>query len=129
MKNHHPTTPTTRRGTIIIIAMVSLIFASAVLMTMVKSSLIHYRQTKNEQHRFQANWLAEAGLERAFVLLQKTKTYPGETWQIPAKDLAGQQAGTVTIKIEKQSIITVIATFPKTGTKKAVITRRITINK
>ncbi len=129
MKNYHSPLQQQRRGTIIIIAMIALAFASTIMFTMVKTGLTQYRQAKREQLRIQASWLAEAGLERAFSKWQNDKTYKGETWNIPAKDLSGKNGGEVLITMTSDSKITVKATYPTTGTNRAVVSRIITINK
>ena len=48
----------------------------------------------------QAQWLAEAGVERAVARLAANADYAGETWNIPAEELAGGEAAVVRIHAE-----------------------------
>lgn len=50
--------------------------------------------------RAQADWLVEAGLERAALRLGSDPEYDGETWAPPAEALGGL-AGTVVIRVEQ----------------------------
>ena len=51
----------------------------------------------------QAQWLAEAGVERAAARLSADANYRGETWTISAKELAGANDGAVRINVEKDA--------------------------
>jgi hypothetical protein len=48
----------------------------------------------------QAQWLAEAALERAAARLRADAEYGGETWNISAVELGGEKAALVEIRVE-----------------------------
>ncbi len=48
----------------------------------------------------QTRWLAEAGVERAVARLAADAGYTGETWNIPADEIAGGKGGVVRIRTE-----------------------------
>ncbi len=47
----------------------------------------------------QAQWLAEAALERAAARLAKDSKYAGETWTVSAGEFVGRQGGAVKIRV------------------------------
>lgn len=70
-------------------------------------SVVVVRQIVAERHATQANhrglqalWLAEAGVERAAARLAADSKYAGETWIIPAKELAAGDGAVVRIEVE-----------------------------
>jgi hypothetical protein len=59
------------------------------------------RNAQQTQHwGVQAQWLAEAGLERAAARLAGQPGYSGETWTIPAGQLGGNVGAVVRIRVE-----------------------------
>jgi hypothetical protein len=94
---------------------------------MVVAGLIRLGVTRADQldatfRRSQADWLVEAGLERAFIRLHNDPSYDGETWEVPAEALGGR-TGKVVIEVEPSngdfpaSVITVLirADYPSDG--------------
>jgi type II secretory pathway component PulK len=72
------------------------------VMTLICGSLLRTIQTqralvRSEERRLQADWLAESGLERAYARLANDPAYRGETWTLPADQIGGTDAGSVTI--------------------------------
>ena len=52
-----------------------------------KVGVAHRDQVRAQERRIQAEWLAQAGLDRALFRLAASAGYTGETWQIAAADL------------------------------------------
>ena len=119
-----------RRGSIMIGAAICLLLATMLLASALKLASTGRRQVRQDQLRMQANWLAEAGLERAAARLEAEAGYQGETWKIAANDLDGQHAGQVVIKVDPaedaEDLRTVIveASYPAGATPSATRTRR-----
>ncbi|WP_339909699.1 hypothetical protein [Symmachiella dynata] len=88
-----------RRGAALIVAMICTVLVTLMLGTMVKITLTRAQQARHREHALQADWLAEAGLERAQALLTAQPDYQGETWDIEAETLGGPYRGTVTIRV------------------------------
>lgn len=113
MSNDHP-----RRGAIALIAMITLVLVSMIGASLLKSALAQRRQMDRERCRVQAEWLAEAGLERAAAMLRGNADYSGETWKIAAESLGGAEPGEVQIAVTpdaqqpSQRKISVIADYP-----------------
>jgi hypothetical protein len=88
-----------RGGAVLVVALVCLGVAAVVFVLMVKQAGEERRAIQTGQQRIQALWLAEAGVERAAARLAADSTYAGETWTIPAEQLAGE-GGAVRIHVE-----------------------------
>jgi hypothetical protein len=122
-----------RRGGIMVIAMVCLVITTLILGSLLKMVTMHHTQMRYEQQRIQADWLAEAGLERAADKLTADPNYSGETWQIPAAEMGGEQGGSVQIAIEPapghpdQRIVSVAAIFPTETKRFAKRSKKVTV--
>ena len=90
----------TRRGLVSVAVLIGLIIIGIVCAGLLKVALTRRAEVGSEERRLQAEWLAESGLERASARLAASTDYPGETWEIPAEDLGGRGAGTVSIQVE-----------------------------
>jgi type II secretory pathway component PulK len=80
--------------------LVCLAVAAALSVVVVKQIATERRVAQMNERSLQALWLAEAGLERAAARLAAEPKYVGETWTIPAADLAANEGGVVRIQIE-----------------------------
>jgi type II secretory pathway pseudopilin PulG len=58
-------------------------------------------QVEAEERRLQAEWLAEAGLERASARLAESPEYNGEIWELSPQDLSGRWPAQVLIEVSK----------------------------
>ncbi len=84
-----------------------------------------------ERRRVQADWLVQSGWSLALSQLAKNKAYPGEKWDIPAKDLSGADSGRVTIDVTPPQDdatggkyrIDVVAEFPASSEHTVRVTR------
>lgn len=89
-----------RRGVILLVVLVCLAVAAGVFVVLVKQVAAQRHWLQTSQWGVQAQWLAEAGVERAVARLAANADYAGETWNIPAGELAGGQAAVVRIRTE-----------------------------
>jgi hypothetical protein len=89
--------------------------------------------SRQEERRLQAEWLAEAGLERAAARLSRTRDYTGETWDIAAEELGGRDPGHVIITVETpkgkpgQRNVTVKADYPLAAERRARLQRNMAL--
>jgi Tfp pilus assembly protein PilX len=92
--------PPRRPGAVTVAVLVCLVVAAMIGGALLRTGFVQRRRIQMEERRLQALWLAESGLERAAARLADAPDYRGETWEVPAADLGGPWAGTVTIAVE-----------------------------
>jgi hypothetical protein len=108
--------------------LVCLVVVTLVSGVLLKVGLAHRDQVRSQEHRLQAEWLAQSGLERALARLAADRGYEGETWKLTHHDLGlggnsgGEQgpSAVVTVKVERagspgaseQQLIKVQADYP-----------------
>jgi Tfp pilus assembly protein PilX len=76
-----------RRALTTVAVLVCLIVITLIGAALLKVGLAQRSQVRSQEHRLQAEWLAESGLDRAVAQLATDKNYPGEAWPIRAQDL------------------------------------------
>ena len=122
-----------RRGAVIVPVLVCFVLIMLICAALVQLVFVERGVTRQDERRLQAEWLAEAGLERAAAKLSRNRGYAGETWDIPASALGGRDAGRVTIAVESskdkpaQRSVTVQADYPLAPERRARQRRRLTI--
>lgn len=123
-----------RRGAALLFAMIALLLASVIGAALLKTALTQRRQARREQHRAQSAWLAESGIERAAALLAGNADYKGETWNVAATELGGNQAGRVVITVTPVSTdadqrrIRVTAEFPAATQQRSRTSKTIEVD-
>jgi Tfp pilus assembly protein PilX len=123
-----------RRGSVMVAAAICLLLATLLLASALKLANTGRKQVRRDQLQLQANWLAEAGLERAASRLESEAGYQGETWKIVADELDGQHTGEVLIKVSPEKdvedswVVIVEARYPAGATLSATKTRRSTVS-
>jgi hypothetical protein len=90
----------TRRGAILLIILVCFTLAAAMFVVLARLAMTARNAAETQHWGVQAQWLAEAGLERAAARLAGQPGYSGETWTIPAGQLAGKVGAVVRIRVE-----------------------------
>jgi type II secretory pathway component PulK len=91
--------PNQRRGTILVVILVCFIVAAVVIGLLVKSAAVEHKTAVAHLRSLQAQWLAEAAVQRAAARLVADANYAGETWTIPAEELDGN-GGVARIRVE-----------------------------
>jgi hypothetical protein len=81
-----------RRGVIMMIVIVCVVVATAICGLLVRMAVLGRSATEAQHRRLQAQWLAEAGIERAVARLAQDPRYSGETWTLPPEDHAAPGA-------------------------------------
>lgn len=90
----------TRRGIALAPALVCLVLVGLLCAAVLRTAHIQRGLVASEEHRLQAEWLAESGLARAAARLGTDPDYTGETWEVAAKALGGNDAGVVRIAVK-----------------------------
>ena len=130
----NPRRPGSRRGAVLIVAMVCLGLATIMLGTLLRAATAQSRQGRHETHRLQAAWLAESGVERAAHRLAADAEYKGEEWSVRAADFGGRHAGRVVIRVAPPEgdsparRVSVEAVFPADSTVPVRSTKQVSIS-
>ncbi|MBN1395392.1 MAG: hypothetical protein JW959_10245 [Pirellulales bacterium] len=107
-----------RRGAAIVAILVCFILAGAIFVSLVRSAAVARDAARRDHWRLQAEWLAEAALERAIARVDLDAEYAGETWTLGPEQFAGRRGAAVTIAVEPSAdapdklSIQVVADFP-----------------
>ena len=115
-KRYHPRPE--RRGSAIVAVVVCLVAITTICGALLRVGLEERRILRGEEHRLQAEWLAESGMARAVARLAESDDYDGETWEIPANALGGASPGLVKIVVTdvksepRHRLVTVQADYP-----------------
>lgn len=86
-----------RRGAAMMIALVALLLAAAVSVSIVQLMLVTQKRLHQADRRQQAELLAASGIRRGAARLAEEPAYRGESWEIPAGEL---EAGPARVVIE-----------------------------
>lgn len=122
-----------RRGAIAVIAMITILITISIGLGLVRTSLQSRDQALRRQDQTQAQWLVEAGIERAVAQLRQSAEYRGETWKLPADKLGGRRDGEVRIELEAAEDnandyqLTVVADYPAGSEHRIRARKTITI--
>jgi len=117
---------TSRRGLTTVAVLICLVVILLISGVLLKIGVAHRDRVRAMEQSLQAEWLAQAGLDRAEARLASSAGYAGETWALAPRDLGLTEAGggepkraaLVSIKVEKppgapeRRLIKVQADFP-----------------
>jgi hypothetical protein len=92
-----------RSATVLIVALVTLLVVSSLVLSMVKRAIDDRRQLRREHDLQQVELLVDAGLRRAAIRLDADADFEGETWDIPAAELKGHDDARVVIEVTSAS--------------------------
>ena len=129
-----PKKSNSRRGTVILIAMVCLLLVMMIGATLMKAAQAEQNQIGRAQSRLQADWLVEAAIERAAAHLANDSAYAGEVWKIPAEEMDSSHPATVTIEIKPTAQqpdhreINIVADYPLQPEKRTRSRKRVLMN-
>jgi hypothetical protein len=116
-----------------IVALVCMTVSAVLIGSLLRLAVVDRRQVRTDQHRLQADWLAESAIGRAVYQLSNNPEYAGEQWDIPAAELGGRHAGRVEINVaspeddEGRRVVTAAAVYPTDATLFAKRTKTITL--
>ncbi len=89
------------RGAVLIVVLVCFVVAASLFVLVARHAGVERRASETHLWTLQAQWVAEAAIERAVARLAADVNYQGETWTLSAADLAGDDGAKVVIHIEK----------------------------
>jgi Tfp pilus assembly protein PilX len=124
-----------RRGAVLVVVAVCLALAGVLLLAVTRQAALTRRSTQSSQRRLQAQWLAEAGVERAVARLAADRAYTGETWSIATHALDGQHDAEVRIKTQPvagragRSAVHVEADYPRIAELRCRWTKQIEVDR
>ncbi len=123
-----------RRGAVLIVVLVCFVIAAAMFVMLGRQAVAERRAGDVQLWTAQAQWIAEAAVERAAARLAADAKYPGETWAIAAAEIGGRQGGRAKIRIEPVAgrpdsrLLRVEADYPDDPVHRARWTKQITID-
>ncbi len=88
---------TPRSGMVLVAAMICLLAATALCGNVVRSILLRHHDVVDAGVQLQAEWLCEAGLQRALAAARADPAYEGETWVVPKTSLPEANEATVVL--------------------------------
>ncbi len=122
-----------RRGLTAVAVMVCLIVITMISGAALKVGLARRQELRTEEHQLQAEWLAEAGIQRGLARLAADPAYAGETWEVPALELDSPDPALVTITVarapgeNKQQEIRAEADYPREPSRRARYTKALSL--
>jgi Tfp pilus assembly protein PilX len=115
-----------------VIALVTLLVITLLTGTIVRSLLLHLRQTRVTAIELQAASLADAALGRAVAQIRVNRQYEGETWRAATGDSDdAEHTGVADIRIARSGdrlTIEVAARYPDDPTRRVLAKRRLEIS-
>ena len=82
--------PKSHRRGIALVLVIGCLFAFVIILgVMIRVGVNEVQQSRIEERRMFASWLAESGLERAWSKLAASREYTGETWTLTKENLDG----------------------------------------
>jgi hypothetical protein len=123
-----------RRGAILIVILVCFFVAASMFALLARHSVAEHRAAETQLWTAQAQWIAEAAIDRAAARLAVDANYTGDTWTISAAELGGDDGAKARIHIEKIDgspnlrTVRVEADYPDDPVHRARWTKQIAIN-
>jgi Tfp pilus assembly protein PilX len=127
--------PARDRGAVLIVILVCFALAAVLFVVIARQALVARRIVEKQLWSAQAQWLAEAALERAAARLGADAKYNGETWKIPAAELSGDNGGVASIHVEgvagrpERRLVRVEADYPDDPVHRARWTTQVVIDR
>jgi type II secretory pathway pseudopilin PulG len=123
--------PSRRRGLTAVAVLVCLIIITMISGAVLRVALARRDEARAQERSLQAEWLAEAGIQRALAHLDADPAYKGETWPIAARELDSADGALVTIAVgpapgdPNRKVVRVQADYPRDPPRRARCTRSI----
>lgn len=98
-----------------VMTVVVIVVSAMLAATMVQIALAQRKQFETERRRVQAEWYAQAGLDRAAAARARSADYQGETWQIVEQAAGRTRSAQVEISINRDDVqprLTVVVEYP-----------------
>ena len=123
-----------RRGAAMVIALVCLSVVMLLSATIVRNLVFHQRQTRADQQRLQALWLAESAVDRAYAALRSDPEFTSSVWHVELAGAHGTQTGVAEITVEldeglpRQRRVRVVARWPDDPVYGSVHRKNLIVN-
>ena len=123
-----------RRGTVLVIFMLSLGMLSLTAAAMVRVTLLQRDMVRSNDLRVQSEWLFQSAVVRAASQLQASADYTGEEWNISAESLGQKFHAVAGIAVEsandqtKQRRVTISVVYPPGDPNRAMVSREVLIS-
>jgi len=105
--------PHDRRGLTTVAVLICLVVLGLMIGVLVKLGVAYRDQVRTAERRLQAEWLAEAGVDRALARLAQNADYEGERWEIPADALGSPDAKTTEKEKPPEAVVAIEVKRPK----------------
>jgi type II secretory pathway component PulK len=111
------------------VVLVCLFVITLISLATLRATLARRQEVRSQEQKLQAEWLAQAGLERGRARLAADSKYSGEAWSIPAGELGTNDDALVTIAVveaqgdKKARQLRVQADYPREPSRRARHTR------
>lgn len=123
-----------RRGTVLVIFMVSLAMLSLTAAAMLRVTLLQRSMVQSNELRIQSEWLFQSAVARASSELKSNAEYTGEEWKMTAQSLSQTSNAVANISVdtvdgktnERRVAITVL--YPPDDAQRAIVSRSVTIS-
>lgn len=89
------------RGAVLIVVLVCFVVAASLFVLVARHAGVERRASETRLWTLQAQWVAEAAVERAVARLAADANYQGETWTLSPADLAGGAGARAVIHVER----------------------------
>lgn len=126
--------PKHRRGAILVVILVCFVVAAAMFVLLGRQSVTQRREAEAQLWTAQAQWIAEAAIERAAARLTADAKYAGETWAISAVELGAKEGAQARIRVENfadrpnRRLVRVEADYPDDPVHRSRWTKLIAID-
>ena len=101
-----------------VFALMALLVASVMIAALLRTTAMSHRQLKRDEYRLQASLLAEAGCDRATLLLKAKPDFTTYEWKVPAEQLSPERTASVRLSVTTDTtqpsrrIVSAIAEYP-----------------
>jgi hypothetical protein len=122
-----------RRASVLLIILICFVVAAAMFVILAHQVIAERRAAEAQLWTAQAEWIAEAAVERAAARLTADAKYSGETWTIAAAEMGGKQGAHAKIRVEPVAgrpdsrSLRIEADYPDDPVHRARCTKQITI--
>lgn len=117
---------------VLVAGILCLLIATMVATNVVRLVVRNSRVVLANRARLQAEWLAEAGLQRGLAASRANDAYGGETWEVTAAELGSDLAGSVVIEVVRDPVagdyLSATAVYPTDVPTRATCERRVSLD-
>jgi hypothetical protein len=119
----------------LVVVLICFALAAAMFVLVARQAIFSHQIAETQVWTIQAQWVAEAALERTAARLAANADYAGETWDIPAAELSGDHDAVAKIRVEKvadhpnRRLVRVEADYPVAPVHRSRWTAQVVIDR